>query len=104
MQFPEFDPVLFSIGPLDIRWYALAYVAGAGDCNRDGVPDFLIGAAREGSGGAARLYSGVDGAELRLYYGPLAFAQFEDLNRYTSWVMIRRHLRLEPEVPWAERE
>lgn len=28
MPFPEFDPVLFSIGPLDIRWYALAYVAG----------------------------------------------------------------------------
>lgn len=28
MQFPNFDPVLFSIGPLDIRWYALAYVAG----------------------------------------------------------------------------
>ena len=28
MQFPEFDPVLFSICPLDIRWYALAYVAG----------------------------------------------------------------------------
>lgn len=28
MQFPEFDPVLVSIGPLDIRWYALAYVAG----------------------------------------------------------------------------
>ena len=28
MQFPEFDPVLFSIGPLDIRWYALAYIAG----------------------------------------------------------------------------
>ena len=28
MQFPEFYPVQFSIGPLDIRWYALAYVAG----------------------------------------------------------------------------
>jgi phosphatidylglycerol---prolipoprotein diacylglyceryl transferase len=28
VPFPEFDPVLFSIGPLDIRWYALAYVAG----------------------------------------------------------------------------
>ena len=28
MVFPEFDPVLFSIGPLPIRWYALAYVAG----------------------------------------------------------------------------
>lgn len=28
MIFPEFDPVFFSIGPLPIRWYALAYVAG----------------------------------------------------------------------------
>ena len=28
MPFPEFNPVLISIGPLDIRWYALAYVAG----------------------------------------------------------------------------
>ena len=28
MPFPEFDPVLISIGPFPIRWYALAYVAG----------------------------------------------------------------------------
>lgn len=28
MPFPDFDPVLISIGPLDLRWYALAYVAG----------------------------------------------------------------------------
>ena len=28
MVFPEFDPVIFSIGPVAIRWYALAYVAG----------------------------------------------------------------------------
>ena len=28
MQFPDIDPVWFSIGPLDIRWYALAYVSG----------------------------------------------------------------------------
>ena len=28
MPFPEFDPIWFSIGPLDIRWYALAYVTG----------------------------------------------------------------------------
>lgn len=28
MPFPEFDPVLISIGPLPIRWYALAYVSG----------------------------------------------------------------------------
>ncbi len=28
MPFPDIHPVWFSIGPLDIRWYALAYVAG----------------------------------------------------------------------------
>ncbi|MDP1631183.1 MAG: prolipoprotein diacylglyceryl transferase [Caulobacter sp.] len=28
MQFPDFDPIIFQIGPLAIRWYALAYVAG----------------------------------------------------------------------------
>lgn len=28
MPFPEFDPVLLSLGPLKIRWYALAYIAG----------------------------------------------------------------------------
>ena len=28
IPFPEIDPVIFQIGPLAIRWYALAYVAG----------------------------------------------------------------------------
>ncbi|WP_292051068.1 MULTISPECIES: prolipoprotein diacylglyceryl transferase [unclassified Brevundimonas] len=28
MTFPEFDPVLIHLGPLPIRWYALAYIAG----------------------------------------------------------------------------
>ena len=28
MPFPDIDPVLFQIGPIAIRWYALAYVAG----------------------------------------------------------------------------
>lgn len=28
MPFPNFDPVLIHIGPLAIRWYALAYIAG----------------------------------------------------------------------------
>ena len=28
MVFPDFDPVIFQIGPVAIRWYALAYVAG----------------------------------------------------------------------------
>ena len=28
MVFPEFDPVMIHLGPLAIRWYALAYIAG----------------------------------------------------------------------------
>jgi phosphatidylglycerol:prolipoprotein diacylglycerol transferase len=28
VPFPDFDPILFQIGPFAIRWYALAYVAG----------------------------------------------------------------------------
>ncbi len=28
LPFPAIDPVLFSIGPIAIRWYALAYIAG----------------------------------------------------------------------------
>lgn len=28
LDFPNIDPVALSIGPLDIRWYALAYLAG----------------------------------------------------------------------------
>ncbi|MBN8531515.1 MAG: prolipoprotein diacylglyceryl transferase, partial [Alphaproteobacteria bacterium] len=28
MPFPDIDPVLIQLGPLAIRWYALAYVAG----------------------------------------------------------------------------
>lgn len=28
IAFPQIDPVLFSLGPLQLRWYGLAYVAG----------------------------------------------------------------------------
>lgn len=28
MSFPDIDPVLFAVGPLQIRWYGLAYVVG----------------------------------------------------------------------------
>lgn len=28
MPYPDIDPIFFSIGPLPIRWYALAYLAG----------------------------------------------------------------------------
>ncbi len=29
LPYPKFDPVLISIGPLSIRWYGIAYIAGA---------------------------------------------------------------------------
>lgn len=28
LPFPEIDPVIFAIGPLAVRWYALAYIVG----------------------------------------------------------------------------
>lgn len=28
LPFPDIDPVAISLGPIDIRWYALAYIAG----------------------------------------------------------------------------
>ncbi|MEC8275793.1 MAG: prolipoprotein diacylglyceryl transferase, partial [Pseudomonadota bacterium] len=28
ITYPQIDPVLFSIGPIPIRWYSLAYIAG----------------------------------------------------------------------------
>ncbi len=28
MKFPVFDPIAISLGPIAIRWYALAYIGG----------------------------------------------------------------------------
>jgi len=28
IAFPAIDPVLISLGPISIRWYSLAYIAG----------------------------------------------------------------------------
>ncbi|MEO1137755.1 MAG: prolipoprotein diacylglyceryl transferase family protein, partial [Pseudomonadota bacterium] len=28
IPYPEIDPVIFSIGPLSLRWYSLAYIGG----------------------------------------------------------------------------
>ena len=59
IQFPNFDPVAIAVGPLQIRWYALAYLTGillgwayaiyiaqkdtakGGRPNRDDIDDFL---------------------------------------------------------------
>ena len=28
LDFPDISPVIFSIGPVDVRWYSMAYLAG----------------------------------------------------------------------------
>ncbi len=28
LQFPDIDPVIFSVGPLSVRWYGLMYLIG----------------------------------------------------------------------------
>ena len=28
MTFPQIDPVIFSVGPLQVRWYGMMYVLG----------------------------------------------------------------------------
>jgi phosphatidylglycerol:prolipoprotein diacylglycerol transferase len=66
LQFPAFDPVLISIGPFQIRWYALAYIAG-----------ILIG----------WLYSRALIRNERLWGGPapLTVADFDD---FVLWVTL----------------
>ncbi|MCK5167408.1 MAG: prolipoprotein diacylglyceryl transferase, partial [Rhodospirillaceae bacterium] len=55
--FPNIDPIIFEIGPLAVRWYSLAYIAGllmgwrymvwmaekpSSAAKRDDVDDFLV--------------------------------------------------------------
>ena len=57
IPFPQIDPVLFSIGPVAVRWYALSYVAGlvlgwqllrrrvaasSKDLDVDNIDDFMV--------------------------------------------------------------
>ncbi|MDU7101591.1 MAG: prolipoprotein diacylglyceryl transferase, partial [Enterobacter sp.] len=28
LHFPEFDPVIFSVGPVSLHWYGLMYLVG----------------------------------------------------------------------------
>ena len=41
LPFPNIDPVALQLGPLAIRWYALAYIAGI-TLGHDGIAHGLI--------------------------------------------------------------
>ena len=28
LEFPQIDPIIFSVGPLSVRWYGLMYLIG----------------------------------------------------------------------------
>jgi hypothetical protein len=51
-------------------------VSGAGDVNKDGVPDFIAGAPNANGSGMARVYSGADGSVLYTFHGDSAGDQF----------------------------
>jgi phosphatidylglycerol:prolipoprotein diacylglycerol transferase len=67
IPFPTFDPVLVHLGPLAIRWYALAYIVGI-------LLGWVYARAIIGSG---RLWSGGN--------APLTLAQFDD---FVLWVTL----------------
>ncbi len=65
--------LLFEIqGDSDFDWFG-KFVGGPGDINRDGVPDFLVGAKGDDNAGldsgSARLYSGANGHVLHHWNG-----------------------------------
>ncbi len=66
------DPLIEVTGNLGLDWYGYS-VAGVGDVNRDGVPDFAVGAPGDDDGGAeagsAWVHSGVDGSLLFVSHG-----------------------------------
>ncbi len=51
-------------------------VSGAGDVNRDGWPDFIVGAPRSNYTGIVYVYSGKDGAVLHTFHGERAYESF----------------------------
>ena len=51
-------------------------VAGAGDVNADGWPDWIVGAEMDAVTGTARVFSGADGSELHLFLGSSTLSYF----------------------------
>jgi len=88
MHYPSIDPIIFSLGPLAIRWYGLAYLAAFGMCWWLGTRR----AARPGSGWDAQAVSdvvfyGAVGAVLGGRLGYVFFYGFEQFLRDPLWLV-----------------
>lgn len=87
MHYPDIDPIIFSIGPLAIRWYGLAYLAAFALCWWLGT----IRANRPGSGWDSQAVSdvvfyGAVGAVLGGRLGYVFFYGFEQFLRDPLWL------------------
>jgi len=87
MHYPVIDPILFALGPLTIRWYGLAYLAGFVLCWWLGT----LRARKPGSGWDADAVSdlvfyGAVGAVLGGRIGYVLFYGFDQLLRDPLWL------------------
>ncbi|MCB1686025.1 MAG: prolipoprotein diacylglyceryl transferase [Pseudomonadales bacterium] len=88
MHYPSIDPVIFSFGPLSVRWYGVAYLCAFAAC-------WYLGnrrAAQPGSGWTAQAVSdvvfyGAVGAVLGGRVGYVFFYGFDQFLRDPLWLL-----------------
>lgn len=88
MHYPAIDPIIFSFGPLAVRWYGLAYLAAFAMCWWLGT----LRAAKPGSGWSAQevsdvVFYGAVGAVLGGRFGYVFFYGFEQFLRDPLWLI-----------------